>query len=380
MPLTLEQVRSITTRAEALDELITILQSLGFNTTAWQTGSVQLTLLEGCAEVWAQMSLVAASLSYFHFNDDATDEALTALSSSHYDNTRVAATRATGLVVVTGAAAGPPHVIAIGDMVVADSTYGYTYRNTNGFTVPISGVATPAPIFEAEVAGTDRNVADGAITILQTPYAGVTVNNPGPNWRTIDAVDEETDATLRLRNSSRWSTLSYATSADAYESMALAADSTVTRVYTDDTAASLGTVDVYLADNNGGVAAGVVTTVQTYIDLWKPITANVTVATAVEYAAQAFTATIYITASLNNSATWAAIEAARDSYINTLPIGGTVIPPGAQGYMLFSELNAAISSITGVENITWTVPTADVAIAATQVMRVGATTFTYTDI
>jgi phage-related baseplate assembly protein len=383
MPLTLEQVRTIITRDEALDELITVLQSLGFNTTAWQTGGVRLTLLTGCAEVWAQMSTVASALSYFHFNDDATSTSLTALSSSHYDNTRVAATRTVGDVDLIGAAVGPPHVVAIGDLVVADNINGYTYRNITGGVVPASGTLTLS--WQAEVAGEDRNVADSTIDILQTPLAGVTCNNPGPSWRTTDAVDEETDAVLRLRNSTRWSTLSYATSAGAYEQFALAADSTVARVFVYDTVASTGVLSVFIASSSGALGAGVVTTVQTAIDLQKPLTADVTVISVTEVA-QNFTAEIFVTASLNNAAKQAEIEAALDTYINGLPIGGTVLPAGApQGYMLFSEVNEAISSITGVENITWTTPTADVAITSAtatvaNVMTVGAVTFTYTDI
>jgi uncharacterized phage protein gp47/JayE len=384
MALTLEQVRTTITRTEALASLITVLQSLGFNATSWQTGSLQLTLLTGCAEVWAQMSHHADALSRFHFNEDSTGTALTAFSASHYDNERTAATYTEGEVILTGAAVGPPHVVAIGDLTVADDVRGYTFRNTTGGVVPAAGTLTLT--FKAETSGADTvQTVDGDITTLQTPLAGVTVENTGPNWRTVDGVDAESDATLRLRNETKWSALSYATSAGAYEQFALAADSTVTRVLVYDSLASTGVVNVFCADNNGTVAGSVVTTVQDYIDLKKPLTADVTVIAATEVA-QAFTAEIFITASMNNATKQAEIVTALGTLVNGLDIGGTVLPAGApQGYLLFSELNDAISGIAGVEGITWTTPTADVPITVAtstvaNVMTVGATTFTYTSI
>jgi phage-related baseplate assembly protein len=162
--------------------------------------------------------------------------------------------------------------------------------------------------------------------------------------------------------------------------MALSADTDVARVLVVDTnPRGAGTLDVYIARSTGAAVGADVTTVQAYIDDRRPVTADPEVIAAAA-AAQAFTATIYVTAALNNATKQAEIEAALATYINGLPIGGTVLPGGTQGYMLFSELNQAVSEVVGVENITWTTPTADVAITATQIMTVGAVTFTYTDI
>jgi len=384
MPLTLEQVRTTITRAEALSSLITVLQSLGFNATSWQTGSLQLTLLTGCAEVWAQMSHHADALSRFHFNEDSTGSALTAFSYSHYDNTRTAATFTEGDVILTSAAGSPVHNVLIGQLTVADDTRGYTFRNTTAGVVPSGG--TLALSFKAEVAGADTTqTGDTDITTLQTPLAGVTVENTGPDWKTVDGVDAESDATLRLRNETKWSALSYATSAGAYVQFALASDSTIVRTMVYDTLASTGVVSVFVADNTGGVAGATVTVVQDYIDLKKPLTADVTVISATEVP-QAFTAELFITTSKNNATKQAEITTALSTFINGLPIGGKVPLAGApQGYMFFSELNEALSSIDGVEAITWTTPATDVSItvateAVANVMTVGAVTFTYTSI
>jgi phage-related baseplate assembly protein len=378
--LTLAQMRAAFTRDNALDELLTTLESLGFNVSAWQSGSVQRTFLYGAAEVWYRLQFYMASLSYYCFNDTSEGAALTALSDSHYDNQRLTATYTAGLVDFTGGAVGPPYIVAIGDLVVADNINGYTYRNTTGGTIPASGSVTLT--CQAEVTGTARNVANNTIDIMQTPLAGVTCNNPDPGtgtWITTLAIDDETDAILRARNTSKWGILSYAAPEEGYENMALRANAAIARVWVNDALAVTGFVSVYMAGSAGVVGAGPVADAQTEFDTYRPVTASVTgFASAAQ--AQAFTALVYVTTALYDGpggTKETEIEAALATYINGLPIGGTVLPPGALGYMLFSELNEAVSAVAGVENITWTTPTADVLVTSTQIMTVGVVTFTY---
>jgi phage-related baseplate assembly protein len=381
MPLTLEQLRTPVTADEALQTILDNLEALGFNTTSWQSGSVQRTFVQMFALVYADWTTYVDFISRFAFNEDSSAGALTEFSDSHYDNQRIVNVNTVGNYTFSGAAIGPPHVIAASDMVVADAN-GVTFRNTTGGTIPQSG--TLVVTIQAEVAGTGGNVANNTIDTIQTPLAGVTGNNPpiapATTWITTQGLDEEADAVLQARNTSKWATLSLADPAEAYENMALTADTDITRVLVVDTnPRGAGTLDVYIARATGAAVGADVTTVQAYIDDRRPVTADPEVIAAAA-AAQAFTATIYVTAALNNAAKQAEIEAALATFINGIDIGGKVLPGGTQGYMLFSELNQAVSEVVGVENITWTTPTADVAIVATQIMTVGAVTFTYTDI
>jgi len=381
MPLTLSQIRTTITRDQALTSILTVLQGAGFSTTSWQSGSVQLTFLSGAAEAWSQLSRLADALSRICFNDNAEGEALTAFADSHYDNQRVTATRTVGLATLTCAVGAGPYAIAIGQLVAADATNGYTYRNTTGGALAGGGVLQLS--WQSEVAGADYNVANGTITVLQVALAGVTIDNPDPgtgSWITSAGIDVETDPTLRVRNSTKWSTLSYASPSDAYVQFALAADADAVRVYVDDSAATGGVVAVYVAGSAGVVGAGVIANVQDEIDLKRPVTAGVT-AYASAAQVQNFTADVYVTTALHDAAKETEIEAALDAYINGLPISGTTIPAvSPPGYMLHSELTQAVSEVVGVQYVNWTTPTTNVAVTATEVMTVGVTTFTYHNI
>jgi phage-related baseplate assembly protein len=381
MPLTLDQLRTPITTAEALQTMLDNLEALGFNVTSWQSGSVQRTFLQGVAITWSSLTNTVDSLSRILFNDSAEGTALTELSDSHYDNQRITSVSAEGDYTLTGGAVGPPHAVAIGALIVADAA-GRVYRNTTAATVPASGTDTCT--IKADIPGTDGNVANDTITTLQTPFAGVTGSNsaiaPASTWITTQGIDAEADAVLRARNTSKWATLASAAPADTYVNWALEADTDVARVLVDDdNPRGSGTLDVYIARATGAAVGADVTAVQAYIDDRRPVTADpeVSASTAV---AQNFTATVYVTAALNNAAKQAEIEQAITDYVNGLPIGGTVIPPGTAGFALFSEMNQAISAVVGVENIAWTTPVADVAITANRIMTMGAITFTYTDI
>jgi len=384
MPLTLTQLRTPITRAQALQQLLDEAQALGFNSSSWGSGSVQRTMLDIVAEVWSQLSLSVDGLSRAVFNDTSDGDALTEFSDSHYDNQRVVQIRTIGLVDCIGAAVGPPHVIAIGQLVVADDVNGFTYRNTTAGTIPVSGTLTLS--FQAEVAGVLRNVPNAQITTLNTPLTGVTVNNPDPGsgtWITTQGVDEEADVTLQTRNSSKWGLLNITVPEDGYINLALGADTDVTRASVDDSnPRGAGTVDVYIARATA-VATGPETTpgtdaatVLAAFNTRRAVTADAS-AVAAAAVAQALTATIHVTTALLDAAKEAEIEAAASAYINGLDIGGTILPPATAGAMIFSELVGAVTAIEGVQSVVFAVPTANVPIAANTIMTVGAITFTY---
>lgn len=384
--LTLSQLRTPIARNDALDSVLAVLKSLGFATGSWQSGSVQRTLVEGTAEVWSALSQGVAALADMAFNETSTGSFLSAFSRSHYANLRVGAVHTEGLVVLTGGAVGPPHTVTAGQLIAADPVTGYTYRNIAGGTVPASGTLTLT--FRAEVAGAARNIANGALTVLKTPLAGVAISNPDPGsgtWITTQGLDEESDERLRLRNSSRWATLAYATPADGYVHLALAADTDVTRVLVDDSnPRGPGTLDVYIARATGVASGSDETTVQAYINTRRPVSADPLVIAA-PASAQPVAGTVHITAALNTPAKHAEIAAAIDTYINSLPIGGEVIPgvplpPGTSGFLVHSELVGAMTDVEGVRRVALTTPTADVAIVSFTLATPGTKTLTFVSI
>jgi hypothetical protein len=384
MPLTLAQLRTIITRDDALADIIVDLQSLGFHSTSWQSGSGQRTMPTAMAQTYATMTNSVDALSRHAFNDTSEGDALTAFSASHYDNDRTAATATVGSIVLTGGAVGPPHVVAVGDVVCADAT-GRTFRNTTGGTVPVSGTVTLT--FQAEVTGTDGNVANATITTMQTPLAGVTCNNPDPgtgSWITSLGTDAESDTTLRARNTAKWGIVSVSDPADRYEYFIRTAVSGAVRVEVDDANPDgPGTLRAYIASATGVSPGADVTATQTELERIKNPTAVVSSpsgAYAADAQPQAFEYTAYVLTASNTTATQTAIETALRGYVNGLPIGGDVFPDAAIGIFVRGECEAAMTALTGVERIAWTLPVGNVNITAHDIMTVASITATYTSI
>lgn len=379
MALTLEQLQDPISEDEALEFVLQTLQDLGFSARSWHDGGLARTMCLMFAKVYSSLATTVSEYSKFSFNDTSEGDALTAFSSSHYDNTRVAATPTIGTCRLSNAS-GAPHVITASQLVAEDVNNSFTFRNTTGGTLAAGG--TLDLTFEAEVAGADRNVALNTITVLQTPLTGVTITNPdigSGTWITSEGSDEESDASLQARNTGKWSTRTYASPPEAYPQFARESSDNIARSIADDSnPGGPGTIDVYIAGGTGVSSAGDVTTAQTYIDARKPITAEPTVKASVGDV-QNFVGTIYILSSKNNAATQASIVQAVTDYVNGLPIGGSVLT-GVQGYALHSEIVTAISSIDGVESVALTTPAADVAITAWHIMTVGTFTFTYTSV
>ena len=383
MPLTLEQLRDPVSEDEALEFLITELASLGFNATSWQSGSVQRTMVQMFARVYSTLTTTVDTLSRIAFNDTSEGSALTAFSDSHYDNQRIAAVSTEGNITLTGAAIGPPHAITAGQLVFSDAD-GRTFRNLNAGIVPASG--TLVITAQAETPGTGGNVPNGTILTMNTPLAGVTCSNdaiaPAITWITADGVDEETDASLKERNRTRWSTLSPSDPAARYEYFIRTAVPAAARVEIDDSnPLGPGTVAIYIAGASGVSAAADVVDAQTEADRIKNPTADITVSGAVAQP-QAFVYTAFITSALNNAITQSAVEQALRDYVNTLPISGSLFPPFIPpiGEFVHSEAIGAMTAIEGVLQVQLTTPPANVPITPHNVMTVASVTASYIDV
>jgi len=383
MPLTLTQLRTPLTRAQATQRILDELANLGFAATSWQSGGDARTLVEIGGFVWSDVSQYADTLSRAVFNSSSTGDLLTAFSDSHYDNQRVTAISAIHTCTLTDAASTGPHTIAIGAMTVRDNTTNATtYKNTTGGTIPVGGALTGVS-FQAETTGIVGNVAVAAIDAVVTGPAGVTVTNPdlgSGTSITTQGIDLEADSVLQTRNTTKWALLSQTRPSDAYVNMALVADTDVARVSVDNTnPRGAGTVDIYIARATAIATAADVATVQAYVDARRPVTADVLVIASAALSV-AITGTVHVTEALRDAAKEAEIEAAATAYVDTLKPGGEVLPGGVQGFVIFSELIAAISAVDGVRRVSLTAPTADVALLATQIAQVSTVNFTYVDI
>lgn len=379
MTVSLSSLLTPVTEAEALDICLDLLTTMGFNATSWQSGSKARTLVQLTSRLYAQTTDVIAQIAAGGFNGLATGGWLTALSASHYENTRVAAITTQGEMVLTSTATAPPHVIAIGDLQIsttATSTAAtQTYRNTTGGTLNPGSTLTLA--FEAEVAGDDANIANGSTLYMWTPLVGVTVTNPAigttGTWITRPGVDVESDAVLTQRNADKWAQLSYAATDGAYANWAREAlPGVVTRVKVrSNNPYGAGTVDVVCATATGGISAGQATTVLDYINGTdgvgrRPINDIPSVQSAAVHT-PTVGGIVTVAAAYQTTTTEAVIKAALDSYFNALDIGGTVIPPSSSGVAVYSKMVAAVEALPGVISAALT-PTADIALSELQII------------
>ncbi len=365
MSLTVEQIQSIVTKEDALELVLDQFEALGFPARSYQSGSVNRTEIEYIAELLASASGVTSDISKGGFNDTATDDGLTAFSSSHYENDRVGATRTIGDIKITVASGSGPYSPAIGEVIVEDPDLNLRYRSLTALVLTSAAEVTGS--FQAEVAGGDSNSPSGGdIDTLISSFAGVTVTNDA-DWVTTNGSDAEEDPELKTRNSTKWTLLSENSPKGIFISWALAAASAVTRASVDDTnAAGTGTVEVFIADEVAGLGAPTTTTVLDYINLRKSLGTTVLVSEAnsldvtVTYVAT-YDSGVFDNDTLAETAVEDALNVFRKSFAvgGEGPVGSEVLPLGS--------LYAAANAVAGIVNVTFTAPTVDAPMTVDQV-------------
>ena len=349
---TLAELLQPRTQQQELSQLLTYLQARGLTVTDYNSGGVARTLLEVSADGLADLSQLAVTLAQSGYLEYAETDWLELLTDSQWDVQRNQATNAVGTVTLSCAAGFGPVTVVANTLLVGTSN-GLRYNVTGAGQIPDGGSITLA--IRAEGTGAAYNVAAGTITILHTPILGVTCTNPS-NWLATAGVDTETDAALRQRARLRWAELGYGATADAYRYWALTARPEVTRVLVlDNLPRGQGTVDVVIY-GTGGLGAGVVSDVDAYIQLRKPLTADVDVyqATMVNVTV---TATIYVTNGFLDAA-----QTAVAAEINTLQTEAEI-----GGYLYKSRVLEALFVRPYVVNVDMTAPSADVDLGTVEV-------------
>jgi uncharacterized phage protein gp47/JayE len=360
MPSTLAQLTTPTTQAEERTALFAELAALGFPVTSWRDGDVARTLVEIDAKALAELTVLRAAIAAGGLLHYATGDWLTLLAREVYAVERNAAVASQGTVTLTASADAGPYTIAPGQLRFASAS-GLRYQSANTSNVVLAKGGTLDITVQAESPGAPYNVANGTITTMLTPLAGVTCANPDPGggtWITVSGVDEETDPALVSRCEARWPESGFGSPSASYDLWARTADATITRtkVVADAAGPNGGGVTVYVAGASGPVGAGAVTAAQTYINPRAPLTSVPTV-TNTSALAVTVTATLYGKAEYQTAAT-AAATGAIQALIAANPIGGTVYR---------AAIFEALMSPTGVTNVTIAAPAGDTTLTAAQV-------------
>jgi phage-related baseplate assembly protein len=332
-------------------------------TTAWQPGTVPLTLLETDAAVLEDYDRLIATIAAGGLVEYAQGPWLDLLAWNVYGLTRRPAVSTKGRVVLMDLAGAGPFDIAVGQLWLASGN-GKRFVNSAAATLPKSSVA--AVEITAESPGIAYNVANDSITTMITALPGVVVTNPdfgSGSWWTQAGNDEEGDESLRARCKARWATLAVGATPDAYTFWARNASSAVTRTKVS-TSGVPGEVLVIIAGASGGVSAEVAGLVQADLAGRIPLTSTVTVSSAQAVPVR-LEGTVNVLAGRAVSAQ-AAAETALAAYMASLPIGGVQLVGGSHGISL-EALVAAISGQPGVVDLALSLPTYDVPLTGNQV-------------
>lgn len=348
---TLSELLTQKTQPEMLQNLLVYLNARGYTLTDFYPGSVQRTILEVEAQGMSDLTLFSVLMAESGYIETAAEEWLTLLAYSQYNITRNPATAAVGTIRVFCGDGYGPVTVEVGDMLFSTPD-GKSFFNTTTFTVA-NNAHTDTQIKAVET-GSAYNVATHAISIISTPVLGLTCQNQN-NWITSAGVDVETDSALRSRAKLRWAELGYGATADAYRYWALSARPEVTKVKVlDNLPRGQGTVDVIIY-GDGALGSAVVNDVDAYIQLRKPITADVDVYSATQHN-EAIRATIYYKAG-TLSLVQAAVSAQLTALQAEVPIGGTLYR---------SRVIETLFVLPYVTNVTLVDPAADVVLTTAQ--------------
>jgi uncharacterized phage protein gp47/JayE len=368
MAATLAELTTPTTEAQELSTTLTALSAAGFPVTSWQDGDVALTLTRNQCRALSEYTTLRAAIAAGGLLRAALaaglTDWLTLLAEEVYAITRNPAVATKGTIRLTAAADAGPYTITPGQL-RATSTGGLRYQSANTANVTLAKGGTLDVTFQAETPGAAYNVANGTITTLATPLAGVTCANPDPGsgtWTTTSGVDAESDAALVSRCEARWPESGFGSPAGSYDLWARTADPTITRTKVAASGTVAGQVDVYVAGASGPVGAGAVTNAQTYITPRAPL--NVTAVVANTSAlALTITAALYGKAQYQTAAL-AAATAAITALVAGTAIGGTIY---GSAKIAALKVGSTVSPVIGVENVVIGLGGGDTALTAAQV-------------
>lgn len=374
MPLSLDDLTTPVTTAQAREAQYATLAAVGTDTTSWKPGAVVRTMIAAMAIIIAAFSEEIARIARLGFLSLSSGEWLSQVARHVYGTERIEATFATGAVTLTNTGGG---VFSLDpdDLILSNTTTGKTYRNTAAFTL---GAMTSVTIsVRASEAGIASSAAAGDVDALVTPLIGVTTI---ANALSFSGADAESDEQLRSRCLEMLGSLSPMGPWDAYSYAARTttrADGSnvgVTRVRIQKSV--YGNVSVYVAKAAGGV------TDSDDMDLLDDaiqrravplaVTAGVISATElgvpITYEAWAYES------SRTPGQIETAIETALNTFIASQPIGGNVIGD-ASGKIFGSSIRAAIvKALPEIFYAVVTLPAGDVTMTLNQVAVLGAVT------
>ena len=317
------------------------------DTTAWQDGSPERTLVAIFAHVLATRDGECLAMGKGGLLRWARGAWLTMLARDVYGVTRPESSYATAAdaLTITNAGGGEWLNRPVGSVTVKNTATGKTYHNANVFSIAAGPAVDSTCDLVADEAGTGSNSAAGEINAMVTTYLGCTCVSTVALVGTDATSDDELVTLCELSLGA----VSPNGAAAAYEYVArttLRADGStvdINRVHAR-ADAGVGWVEIALASSSGEPAAADVTLVDTALQTQcVPLTATCD-AYGAEGIERVVTATLYVPDSC--PATDLEIKAAVDEglagWFSRYPIGGRTKTPGGSNYLFADAIRSRI--------------------------------------
>ena len=225
--LSVSDLLTVTTQADALALELSICAALGLPTSAWQPLSAEMAILGANSQIVSTFSIEVNQIAQGGFPSSAATIAATGSTNNdgsgflttwmdlcltaYYNVTRIPSAFATGpMSVVNTSATSYPFVV--GQLHFQNPITGATYSNLAVGTIAASGTTTIQVQADAGFPGGSGTMASG-IPILLTPLSGVT---PQPLTVPLVGTNIETNAAALSRGQAKLGSLSPDGAAQAY--------------------------------------------------------------------------------------------------------------------------------------------------------------------
>lgn len=364
--ITLAELRKPLTYAEGSTFVLDLLQLQGFDTTGWQEGRIQKSMITTFSMIVSELSEGAAYAANANSSTYAEGTALTIYSKERYQNTRNEAKATVGPVQLRNVSS-TPYTLQPGELLIG-TDQGVEFSLSLPVTVGGGSVASPTTVsgtFTCTQRGSIGNVGSGTLTRMLTPLAGVTCTNSGNPWYTIAGTDDELDASLRESNANKWSRLTAEYPEDTYKEIARVAGAPKARVDATNPRGP-GTIDIYCAGQTAALSTPTLTAIQAafaartfYTSATYPAPTDSRVKV---YSTSTFplnvTAHIFRRSDVDEPTVISRVNTALTAYLIETPIGGWDYA-SVQHVLLSEDIRRRIETVDGVVSFIVSVPTAE---------------------
>lgn len=372
--LSQQEIRMPLTEAEGVALLLELLNAAGFETTGWQNGRIQKTIVRLIGRGIADLSELGRLIVAFGVNEYSSGAPLKEFSQSRFNNQFLPAQATQGPARLLSTSS-TSYTIEPGQLIGATPD-NVTFRNTTGGLLPAGSVSAPASLtlqWQCTLRGSIGNVGRNRLNRLVTPLAGVTLVNDGlaDPWYTVSGRDEESDASLHTRNRTKWADLAIELVEEGYENIARKGGAA--KVYIDaQNPRGAGTVDVYASGESGLLTDLEMAAIQLAYSrrvfhtdsAWPP---SATTAVMVKHPVTwllNLAGTLLHDPSLTPEDALVIAQNKLREFVRRTPIGGWDYTPGPTRVVLPADLTDPIKDIEGMRSLVLTDPVSPLTVPA----------------